>query len=106
MILAAASLVLAVLWIPLGVRFLRAWRGRRNPVSLAIFMTTLLLVYNNTLYALAALGHTSWMFFAVARHVFGLVVVVNFYLAFHWSDTRFADMRRHPKTTDEQHPSA
>ena len=46
------------------------------------------------LFAFALAGQASWEFSAIATHVFDLVVVVNFYVAFRWSDKRFANARR------------
>ena len=93
-VLVALSCVLAIAWLPLALRFNKGWQQRRNPVSLAICAATLLFAYTNGLFALALVGWTTWQFFAVAWHVFGVVVVVNFYVAFHWSDRRFANARR------------
>jgi len=92
--LAVVSSVLAASWLPLALRFSRGWKNRRNPVSLAICAAALLFSYTNVLFALALLGETTWRFFAVATHVFDVVVVVNFYIAFKWSDRKFVDARR------------
>lgn len=93
-VLIATSCLLAVAWIPLAVRFNRGWRSRKNPVSLAICAATLLFTYTNVLFAFALAHETTWNFFAVATHVIDFVVVVNFYVAFRWSDKRFAEARR------------
>jgi hypothetical protein len=89
-----ASCVLAVAWLPLAARFNRGWRTRKNPVSLAICAAALLFAYTNVLFAFALAGQASWEFSAIATHAFDAVVVVNFYVAFRWSDRRFADERR------------
>ena len=88
------SSALALAWLPLAFRFKRGWSNRRNPVSLAICAAVLLFAYTNALFALALAEWTSWSFFAVAWHAFGVVVVVNFYVAFKWSDRRFPEARR------------
>ncbi len=92
--LIAVSCVLALAWLPLAVRFNRGWRYRRNPVSLAICAAMLLFTYTNVLFAFTLADQTTWRFFAVATHVFDVVVVVNFYIAFRWSDRKFVDARR------------
>jgi uncharacterized membrane protein len=93
-LLIGASCALALAWLPLALRFNRGWKNRRNPVSLAICMAALLFAYTNILFALAIAEEASWTFFAKATHVFDLVVVVNFYVAFRWSDRRFVDARQ------------
>jgi hypothetical protein len=95
-LLAAALLTLAVVWLPLAWRFLRGWRNRKNPVSLAICAAIGLSVYVNIMMALALTEHTSWEFFIIATRLFDLVVIVNFYVAFHWSKKRFPNARRTP----------
>lgn len=92
--LVIASCALALAWLPLAVRFRRGWHTRKNPVSLAICASAVLYAYTNVLFAFAVAGETSWTFFAIATHVFGVVVVVNFYAAFRWSDSKFVDARR------------
>jgi hypothetical protein len=96
MLLAAALLTLAVAWLPLAWRFLRGWRNRKNPVSLAICAAIGLSVYVNIMLVLALAGRTSWEFFVVATRVFDLIVVANFYVAFHWSKKRFPEARQRP----------
>lgn len=89
-----SSSVLALVWLPLAIRFKRGWETRKNPVSLAICAAMLLFTYTHVLFAFAIAGETSWRFFSVATHVFNAIVVVNFYAAFRWSDKKFADTRR------------
>lgn len=86
--------VLALAWLPLALRFNQGWKTRRNPVSLAICAAVLLSVYENVMYTLAVSGVTTWRFYAVATHVFEVIVVVNFYVAFRWSDKKFENQRR------------
>lgn len=104
------TFLLAVLWIPLAAKFLHSWRTRRNPVSLAICATTLLFTYANCMYILALLGETTWRFYAIATRGFEFVVAVNFFIAFRWSDTKFAGNRRTdsipPQTKSTSEPPA
>lgn len=92
--LSIVLLLLAVAWLPLAWRFFRGWRNRKNPVSLAICAAISLSSYANILLALTLLGQASWAFFTFATRVFDLIVVANFYVAFHWSNTRFPNTRR------------
>ena len=93
-ILLLLSGAVALAWVPLALRFSRGWKTRKNPVSLAICAAILQFTYANILYALALQGQTTWRFFAIATHTFELIVVVNFYIAFRWSDKKFIDARR------------
>lgn len=93
------SIVLAAGWIPLAVRFLRGWRSRKNPVSLAICAALCLFAYTNALFALVAIDGASLQFLAIATHVFEVVVIANFYVAFKWSEKRFPDARDKPAPT-------
>lgn len=94
--IAILSCAIALAWVPLAVRFQRGWKSRRNPVSLAICAGCLLFAYTNVLFALALLDAATWRFFAIATHVFNVIVVVNFYVSFAWSDRRFQDERTRP----------
>lgn len=91
--LVTASVVLAAAWLPLAARFLRGWRNRKNPVSLAICAALCLFAYSNVMFALVVLDSTTLRFLAIASHAFELVVVVNFYAAFRWSAKRFPEAR-------------
>lgn len=85
--------LLALTWIPILLRFVRSWRARRNPVSLAICGIILLSIYSNVLtiavYALD--GEPVWA--AIATHAFNALICLNFYLAFEWTKKRFPDAR-------------
>ena len=94
--LTVALVLLAIAWLPLAGRFLRGWRNRKNPVSLAICAAICLSSYTNLIMALMLTSDASWEFFVVATRVFNLIVIVNFYVAFHWSKRRFPDTRRAP----------
>lgn len=101
-ILSVLSIVLALAWLPLTLRFLRGWRSRRNPVSLAICAALCLFMYMNVLFLLVALHGASWRFYTIATHVFEVVVVVNFYIAFKWSAIKFPDARHAPATASDR----
>jgi hypothetical protein len=94
MVYVVVPAVLALAWIPLLVRFLRGWRNRRNPVSLAICATISALVYGNITTALTAMGQGAWETVRMLTVAVNVFVVVNFYLSFHWSGHRFPDARR------------
>lgn len=95
---------LALAWLPIAHKFQQSWRARKNPVSLAICATALLLAYSNIIFAFAIMGETSWRFFAIATHVFELAILVNFYVSFQWANRKFPGDRRNdssqpPNTT-------
>lgn len=85
---------LALAWVPLLIRFLRGWRSRKNPVSLAICATISALIYGNVTTALTAMGQGAWETVRMLTVAVNAFVVVNFYLSFHWSSQRFQDARR------------
>lgn len=87
-------MLLSLAWLPLAMKFQRAWQVRKNPVSLAICATALLLAYTNVIFAFAMVGETSWRFYAIATRALELVVLVNFFVAFRWSDAKFAGARK------------
>lgn len=97
------ALMLAIAWVPLALKFQRSWRGRKNPVSLAICLVVLLFIYSNLVFTLAVTGQTTWRFYAVATRSFEVAAIVNFYIAFRWSDARFGGTR---KSDDSPPPSA
>lgn len=93
-VLVFLSTALAAAWIPILIKFVRAWRARGNPVSLAICGIILLSIYSNILViaVYAYDGNPRWA--AYATHVFNGLVCANFYLAFVWSNRRFPDARK------------
>lgn len=91
--LIALSVALALAWVPILLKFVRSWRARRNPVSLAICGIIVMSVYANAI-ALAVYafdGNPSWA--ALATHIFNGLVCLNFYLSFMWARKRFPDAR-------------
>jgi hypothetical protein len=101
--LAVWALVLALAWLPLAHKFRAAWLTRRNPVSLAICLVMLLFAYQNVMFMLAIEGMTTWRFYSIATRLFEAIAILNFFIAFRWSDTKFAGNRR---SDAEQPPAA
>jgi hypothetical protein len=102
--LAATSVALAIAWLPLALRFLRGWKNRRNPVSLAICAALCLFMYTNVMLGIVLIDGASWNFFVIATHVFHLIVVANFYVAFKWSERRFPDQRHRTRSNEYSVP--
>ncbi len=92
--LVALACALSLAWLPIAYKFQASWRARKNPVSLAICATALLLAYSNIIFGFAVMGETTWRFYAIATHVFELVIVVNFYVSFQWANRKFPGNRR------------
>lgn len=86
---------IALLWLPIAIRFFKAWRLRRNPLSLAITWMMLVASY---LHTMVAMDETS----AVLRSGIGVglsaAACINFYLAFRWSAYKFRGQRRSDRT--------
>lgn len=86
--------LLAGAWLPIVRKFQLSWRARKNPVSLAIATTVLLLTYSHVVFILAMMGETTWWFVAVAIHVFETAIVTHFYVALWLANRKFAGGRR------------
>lgn len=100
LVIGAVALVIG--WLPLAWKFYQSWKIRKNPVSLAICLVMLVFAYQNLMFMLATLGETTWRVYAIATRAFEVATIVNFFVAFRWSDTRFAGARR----TDADQPPA
>ncbi len=94
--LIALSVALAAAWVPILLKFIRSWRARRNPVSLAICGAILLSIYSNILAIAVFAFDGNATTAAIATHVFNGMVCVNFYFAFLWASRKFSDDRRPP----------
>lgn len=86
--------ILSIAWIPILLKFYRAWTSRRNPVSLAICLVIAYVVYNNivdlAVYAFA--GDPTWSMGAL--NAFNLLICVNFYVAIFWAKKHFGETRK------------
>ncbi len=87
------SVFLAVAWVPLLLKFVRAWRARRNPVSLAICGVILLSIYSNIITVAVEAFDGSKTTAAIVTHGFNALVCMNFYFAFALSKRKFPDAR-------------
>ncbi len=93
------SLALATAWIPIFMRFLHAWKARKNPVSLAICATISFLIYRTIVPVLVELNLGTWAVADDLTMLFNGFVLLNFYVSFHWSAQRFPDARRRSGST-------
>lgn len=85
----AASAAIALAWVPLLVRFYRAWRGRGNPISLAIALVVVMAAYAPTWLAGGPGAPWSWSGLAVVDSL----CCAFFYAALIWARQRFPDAR-------------
>ena len=92
-ILISVSAVLTLVWVPILLRFVRAWQARHNPISLAICGIILLSIYSNILTIAVYLYESEPAWAAYATHSFNALICLNFYLAFLWSNKKFPDSR-------------
>jgi 4-amino-4-deoxy-L-arabinose transferase-like glycosyltransferase len=83
----------AIAWVPILIKFLRAWLTRRNPVSLAICLVIAFIIYTDviTLSVYAFSGNPTWSFAAICG--LNMVVCCNFYFSIRWADKTFRDKR-------------
>ena len=80
-------------WLPVLWHFLNAWRARHNPVSLAICLTILLLIYGSFTVAEYMEGVVDAQWFWGGFLGFEALVCLNFYVAFWWANRRFKNTR-------------
>jgi uncharacterized membrane protein HdeD (DUF308 family) len=85
----AAAIAVALAWIPVGLRFVRSWRARGNPISLAICVLIV-----QALYAPIYLVTTfpaSWPIATVIA--INGISCATFYVAIHYASRKFPDTR-------------
>lgn len=93
--------VLALAWLPIVRKFFRAWKSRKNPVSLAISWLILVFAYGHALYVLVASFEADRIWVQTIGLAFSAIACVNFYVSFYWSEHKFTD-QRHPPTPPQQ----
>lgn len=91
-ILAIVALVQGAAWLPVVIRFMRNWRSRKNPESMAImFLASLASFFGAVPYWLKS--HASGVLPLILAAA-NAIVCVSFYVAFIWARNRFQDERR------------
>lgn len=89
------ALVVALAWLPVLLRFVRSWRARGNPISLAICVLILMAIYVPS-YLTSTLP-PSWPVATVVA--IDSIVCATFYATFHYASRKFPDSRtRDPST--------
>ena len=82
--------LIALAWLPVLLKFLRSWRERRNPISLAICLIVVLAAYVPVWVASDQIHPWSWLGVLVVDSI----VCGFFYVAVAWSDRHFRSDRR------------
>jgi len=90
-VVVAVTAVLAILWIPIGIHFWRAWRNRGAPLSLAICGLIAFQVYLNSGTWLFLNNDPLWVGTIIA--IGNVLILFNFYFCFRWQGKRFRDDR-------------
>jgi len=89
------ALVAALAWLPVLLRFVRSWRARGNPISLAICVLVLMALYVPP-YLTTTLPQ-SWPVVTVVA--IDSIVCVTFYATIYYASRKFPDTRtRGPST--------
>jgi hypothetical protein len=91
------SLLLAVsvcLWVPIFLRFYRAWTTRRNPISLSICAAITLIIWESGSGLWVVMGQVGAELAAVVVGGLSLAIGLWFHIAFFVSERRFGDSRR------------
>lgn len=81
-------------WTPLLVSFFKAWRERKNPVSLAICLTIFLSAFTNVYLVIALFDKTPETWQAIGYGLCSAAVVIYFYVARHCAAKTFSDVRK------------
>lgn len=102
--LSLVGLTLIAAWVPILLRFFRAWKQRHNPVSLAICGVVLLIIYMNVLLIMVSSFKASLFGALLIGLGFNVIACFNIHIAFRWSEKKFHDQRSsvtkvEPKTT-------
>ena len=84
------AIVVALGWIPVFVRFFRSWRARGNPISIAICVLILFVLYL-PIY-LTVTSSVSWPTATVIA--LDAIACVTFYVTFYYANRRFPDTRK------------
>jgi hypothetical protein len=87
--LVGASAV-ALAWIPVLVRFVRSWRARSNPVSLAICALVGFAIYVPVY--IASVPLPAWTLATVIA--INVIACLTFYIAFWYARRTFSDTRK------------
>jgi hypothetical protein len=90
-VLVAASAVLAVAWIPVGLYFYRSWKKRKSPLSLAICGLIALPIYTNSMTGLFLEAESKW--FCSIMFFVSLLLFANFIFCFYWQRRSFSGGR-------------
>lgn len=92
MVLETLAFVALIAWTPVFLHFVRNWRRRANPESLAIITLVMFACYVATVPAWLRMGIAANEVLYVVLGL-DLVVCLHFYLAFHWARRRFQNDR-------------
>lgn len=90
--LVVAAGVLALAWVPIGFYFLRSWKKRRSPLSLAICGLVAFPIYTNCSTALFLQSHPRWI--TGVLFIVNLVLLLNFLFCFYWQKKSFPEDRK------------
>lgn len=83
------ALVVALAWLPVLLRFVRSWRARGNPISLAICVLVLM-----ALYVPPYLANTLPQSWPVATVVaIDVITCATFYATIYYASRKFPDTR-------------
>jgi hypothetical protein len=75
-----AAIALAIAWLPIFMHFFRAWRGRRDPVSLAICLLVAFVSWGSAIpYWIVTNNDAQSLVFLIL--VFDLIICVTFYIS-------------------------
>jgi hypothetical protein len=89
----AVAGVTEVLWVPILLRFIRAWRERKNPISLSIVVLILFMMILSLSPFWILHYNIDTKFIMAVNELLSLIVVTNFYVAFRFAGAKFKSTR-------------
>jgi peptidoglycan biosynthesis protein MviN/MurJ (putative lipid II flippase) len=87
------AVITALAWVPIFLRFFRAWRERKNPISLSICMLIAFPVYSCLFAYWTVYEVISDETIAAVMLGANIIACATFYLSFFLSRKRFNDTR-------------
>lgn len=98
----AVSLIscgIALFWLPITLRFYKAWRLRQNPISLAIAWLTMVVSYAHMIVGFDRAGGIPPIWILSLSVGLSATACANFYFAFFWAKKKFLSGRAVDRTS-------
>ena len=81
------SMAVSLLWIPVLLFFFKNWRGRKNPISLAICGVIFFVIYSDVLVLLSKVSCSDISLYIMQSTE--VLTIFFFYVSFRWARWKF-----------------